>query len=89
MQPELYTKPMEFANYIFMSIFTAEAVVKIIALRMLYFKDSWNRFDFFVVFCTAVILILGWAGIGEDIDILATIIRTLRICRVLRLIKKQ
>ena len=72
-----------------MLIFTLEAILKIIAQQKEYFKDSWNRFDFFVVVATAVILIIGWAGIGEDLEILATIVRTLRICRVLRLIKKQ
>ena len=36
-----------------------------------------------------VILILNWAGIGEQVEILGTILRTLRIGRVFRLIKKQ
>lgn len=89
MQPEYFDTPVEIINYTFMAIFTVEAIVKIIAQRSLYFKDSWNIFDFTVVFFTIVILILNWAGIGEQVEILGTILRTLRIGRVFRLIKKQ
>ena len=71
-----------------MAIFTVEAIVKLIAQRLLYFKDSWNVFDFTVVALTIVILIINWAGIGEQLEIMGTILRTLRIGRVFRLIKK-
>ncbi len=53
----------------------------------MYFKDSWNRFDFIVVVGTLIILGLSWGGI--DIEVLGTILRTLRICRVFRLVKKN
>ena len=89
MQPEYFLGPIEVINYTFMIIFTIEAVVKIIAQRSLYFKDSWNLFDFTVVFFTIVILGINWAGVGENLEILGTILRTLRIGRVFRLIKKQ
>ena len=72
-----------------MAIFTVEAIVNLIAQRLLYFKDSWNVFDFTVVVLTIVILIINWAGIGEQLEIMGTILRTLRIGRVFRLIKKQ
>ena len=89
MQPESYETPIQVVNYIFMAIFTVEAVVKIIAQRLQYFKDSWNQFDFTVVFFTIVILVLNWTGVGESVSIFGTILRTLRIGRVFRLIKKQ
>lgn len=89
MQPEYFELPIEIINYTFMAIFTIEAIVKIIAQRKLYFSDSWNLFDFTVVVLTVVILSLQWAGIGESIAIFGTILRTLRIGRVFRLIKKQ
>lgn len=88
MQPESYKTPIDVINYIFMVIFTIEAIVKIIAQRKDYFRDSWNIFDFTVVAGTIVILVLNWAGIGDSIAILGTILRTLRIGRVFRLIKK-
>lgn len=88
MQPESYKTPIDVINYIFMVIFTIEAITKIIAQKKDYFRDSWNIFDFTVVAGTIVILVLNWAGIGDSIAILGTILRTLRIGRVFRLIKK-
>lgn len=89
MQPESYKQPIEVINYIFMVIFTVEAIIKIIAQKTNYFRDSWNLFDFTVVAGTIIILSLNWAGVGDSIAILGTILRTLRIGRVFRLIKKQ
>lgn len=89
MQPEDYETPIAVINYIFVVIFTVEAIIKLIALRCLYFKEAWNIFDFTVVVLTIIILIINWAGIGEQLEIMGTILRTLRIGRVFRLIKKQ
>ena len=89
MQPQIYKDVLEIFNYAFMVIFTIEAILKIIAQRCDYFKDSWNLFDFVVVAGTIVILTIAWAGVGKDLEILGTILRTLRIGRVFRLIKKQ
>lgn len=89
MQPESYKPVIEVINYVFVTIFTIEAIVKIIAQKKDYFTDSWNLFDFSVVVATLIILGLGWFGIGEDIEIMGTILRTLRIGRVFRLIKKN
>ena len=46
-------------------------------------------FDFTVVAGTIIILGIAWAGAGEGLEILGSILRTLRIGRVFRLIKKQ
>ena len=51
-------KFMENINYFFISVFTAEAVIKIVALGKAYFYDSWNRYDFTIVVITIVILSL-------------------------------
>ena len=48
----------EIINYVFMAIFTLEAILKIIAMKTAYFKDSWNLFDFTIVVLTLSILIL-------------------------------
>ena len=40
---------MDTLNIIFTTVFTLEAVVKIIGLRHHYFKQPWNVFDFVVV----------------------------------------
>lgn len=52
-------------NYVFMVIFTFEAVFKLIALRSNYFKMGWNIFDFTVVCGTLVILVIGFLDLGE------------------------
>ena len=40
---------LEYVNQVFIVIFTAECVVKILAFRWHYFKEPWNLFDFIVV----------------------------------------
>ena len=47
-----------------MVIFTLEALFKIIAQKIDYFKDSMNRFDFTIVALTIIILILDWSGVA-------------------------
>ena len=42
-----------------MAIFTVEAVIKIVALKKVYFDDPWNKFDFIIVVFTLLILSLG------------------------------
>ena len=71
-----------------MGIFTVEAIVKIIAMRFKYFKDNWNKFDFTIVVLTAIILGIGWFGIGGNLGVTSTILRSLRIGRIFRLVKR-
>ena len=79
---------IEVFNYVFMGIFTIEAIIKIIALKKLYFKDSWNIFDFTIVAFTLLILLLKLASIPVSFGSGPTVLRALRIGRILRLIKK-
>ena len=88
-QPEFYATPIEVINYIFVLIFIFEAVIKIIAQGKHYFDYSWNRFDFMIVMGTIIVLIIIWSGAGEDLEILGSIIRCLRIFRILRLVNKN
>jgi hypothetical protein len=76
----------DYINYVFMAIFTLEAVLKIFAMHTAYFKDSWNNFDFVVVVTTIVILIIGFFNVG-NFAIQATILRSLRIGRLLRIMR--
>lgn len=76
-------------NYVFMAIFTVEAVLKIIAMKSAYFKDGWNLFDFVVVVFTILALIIANIdALKVDVSQQATMIRILRILRVLRMFKK-
>lgn len=74
-------------NYVFMVIFSVEAFCKIYALRRNYFKVGWNIFDFTVVMGTFMVLIVGMLNLG-NFGIQSTILRSLRIGRVLRILRK-
>lgn len=45
---------LDILNIAFITFFALEAVIKIIGLRMSYFKDSWCLFNFFVVIISAL-----------------------------------
>ena len=79
----------EKVNFVFMIIFTIEAIVKLTAMKTVYFKDSWNVFDFTVVVVTLIILVISAIpNTGIDIADQASLLRLLRILRVLRIVKK-
>lgn len=88
MQPDSYLGPLEKLNYTFLVIFSIEALLKIVAQGFDYFEDKWNRFDFSIVFLTWIIITLFMFGIGQEVEILGTILRTLRIMRIFRMIQK-
>ncbi|XP_076837536.1 sodium channel protein type 2 subunit alpha-like [Brachyhypopomus gauderio] len=75
-------------NLAFIVIFTAECLIKIVALRYHFFTISWNIFDFVVV-----ILSIGGIVLADIIEkyfvspTLFRVIRLARIGRVLRLIR--
>ena len=43
------TVALEYLNYLFTGIFTIEAIIRLIAMRLEYFKSFMNVFDFSVV----------------------------------------
>ncbi|RHY17551.1 hypothetical protein DYB32_010499 [Aphanomyces invadans] len=73
-------------NTAFSVIFTIEAAVKLGAFGIVYFEDSWNRFDFVIVVFTIVSFILQ--AVNINVGSAATVIRVFRVGRALRLIKK-
>jgi voltage-gated sodium channel type II alpha len=44
-----YNRILESFNLFFIAIFTAESLLKLFALRIHYFREPWNVFDFVVV----------------------------------------
>jgi hypothetical protein len=69
------------ANYIFCTVFTIEAILKLYALGPTeYFARNWNRFDFTIV-------VLSWVGIVANLGSLATLLRVARIARIFRLVQ--
>lgn len=77
----------EMFNIFFTTIFTLEAIVKILGYRKYYFKDPWNIFDFTLVIVSILDIILSDL---LKIPISATflrVVRVFRIGRVLRMVK--
>ena len=79
---------LEFINFSFNILFTIEAIVKIIALKKGYFRDPWNNFDFTIVALTYIFLVLKYTGLVSGWSSTTTILRCLRMGRILRLIKR-
>ncbi|XP_014729142.1 PREDICTED: sodium channel protein type 5 subunit alpha-like [Sturnus vulgaris] len=71
-------------NYFFVAVFTAECVMKILALRHYYFGSCWNMFDFSVVILSIVSL-----GVSEVFRSFfsPTVLRTLRLVRIGRILR--
>lgn len=40
---------LEILDYVFLGIFIAEMLLKLIVYRLNYFKDGWNWFDFLII----------------------------------------
>ena len=83
----LYEQVLDFLNYIFAVIFFVECVMKLIGLCLVYFSNSWNRFDFFIVIGTTFGLLFNVLDVGIDISTTVTVIRAFRILRIMRLMK--
>jgi hypothetical protein len=79
---------LEIVSHVFGTIFTIEAIMKIIAYRRNYFREAWNKFDFTVVILTWLVVIIMEFPLPFDVSILGMIARTLRIGRVFRLSKR-
>ncbi|KAJ9458945.1 Muscle calcium channel subunit alpha-1 [Diplonema papillatum] len=76
-EADAYRLAFEAFNYVFISIYTVEFLIKVLGLGWKgYWQDGWNRFDFVVLLVSLVGL-----GIGESL----AMFRVFRIGRLLRL----
>jgi hypothetical protein len=83
-----YAGFIDVMNLVFAAIFTVEAAIKLIAFGLdKYFDDNWNIFDFAIVVGTIAGLLAKWIT-GSDAGSVATVIRTFRIGRVFRMVKR-
>jgi hypothetical protein len=82
-QPDAYAIFLEVANLFFVVVFTLEALLKILGISFRrYWQGGWNRFDFFVV-------VSSYAGLISSFGIAASVVRILRIGRVVRLVGRS
>jgi hypothetical protein len=78
----------EILNYIFTVIFFIEAACKLIAFTpRVYFSEGWNIFDFVIILGSFVSIFIS-ANTSLEIRGAITILRSFRILRLLRLIKR-
>ncbi|KAF1660148.1 Sodium channel protein type 5 subunit alpha, partial [Aptenodytes patagonicus] len=89
-QSQTKTNILSKINILFIAIFTAECVLKLVALRQYYFSNAWNIFDLVVVTMSLIVLLLS--GIVKAFEsflppTLFKVIRLARIGRILRLIR--
>ncbi|XP_009574520.1 PREDICTED: sodium channel protein type 5 subunit alpha-like, partial [Fulmarus glacialis] len=90
-QSEMKTNILNKINILFVAIFTAECVLKLVALRQYYFSNAWNIFDLVVVIMSLIGSFL-LSGIGKAFEhflppTLFRVIRLARVGRILRLIR--
>jgi len=86
-QPTLWWNDLlENLNYVFAAAFLMECLLKLFALRLCYFKDNWNVFDFVCVSLGILSLILAAA---TDVDLVAIsgVVRIFRIARLFKLMR--
>ena len=83
-QGDAYGSALEYCNYIFAVIFFVEAVVKMMALRLRYFDDNWNRFDFTMVAGSIAGIVFAVVGGGSGGGFINAL-RAFRLGRILRL----
>ena len=55
-QSDEFTAGLNVLNYIFTVLFIIEAILRLLALKLEYFKSGWNLFDFTIV----IFSITGW-----------------------------
>ena len=75
---------VDFINYVCTGIFIVEALIKIIAIGLHYFKDGWNIFDFIIVVGSLAFI----SPTNKKQKNAITMIRAFRVGRVLKLFSK-
>ncbi len=78
---------IEYINVMFTVVFSVEASIKLIGLGKNFFKEGWNIFGLIIVLASISGILLS-AMTGLNFGGATNIIRTIRVFRILRLIKK-
>lgn len=87
-QPLIMDKIAEWLNYGFTAIFFCEAALKLIGFGpKLYFNDGWNLYDAIIIMGSFISIFIS-ANTSLEIRGALSILRSFRILRLLRLIKR-
>ncbi|KAJ7401871.1 hypothetical protein BTVI_91846 [Pitangus sulphuratus] len=86
-QSDTKTNVLNKINILFVVIFTAECVLKLVALRQYYFSNAWNIFDLVVVIMSLVALLLSSIGKAFEHFLPPTLFRVIRLARIGRILR--
>ncbi|XP_041126480.1 sodium channel protein 60E-like [Polyodon spathula] len=84
-QSDSFIQAQDVVSLVFTTLFTVEAVIKLLGLRLYYFTRPWNVFDILVVTVSIVGNLLEKAA--ENISFSPTILRVFRVARLGRLLR--
>jgi hypothetical protein len=87
-QSQKWVTAIENINYVFLAIFTVEAILKLYAFDIRFFRDGWNIFDLMIVIGAFIGLIINSYTDISSVGSATTVIRSFRICRIFRLMRK-
>ena len=88
-QPTKYEKWLDELNNIFNYLFTAELFLKLIALKMNYFKDGWNVFDLVIILGSWADFIISRTMDTSQLPIDTSIFRLFRAARLVKLLNRS
>ncbi|NXF86075.1 SCN5A protein, partial [Eubucco bourcierii] len=86
-QSDTKTNILNKFNILFIAIFTAECVLKLVALRQYYFSNAWNIFDLVVVIMSLVASLLSTIGNAFEHILPPTLFRVIRLARIGRILR--
>ena len=81
-----FENDFEVVENVFLSIYTVEFLLKVIAEPKDFWKSNYNKFDFFILLSCYFDLILNQAGSIEGVDGVLSNLRIIRAARILRTI---
>ncbi|XP_034447512.1 calcium channel, voltage-dependent, L type, alpha 1F subunit [Hippoglossus hippoglossus] len=89
-QSKRFSHIMDILNMVFTGLFTAEMLLKLLALRLRhYFIDAWNSFDALIVVGSVVDIVVTEFSSGEDSSrVSITFFRLFRVMRLVKLLSK-
>ncbi|KAM4572118.1 calcium channel, voltage-dependent, L type, alpha 1F subunit isoform 2-T2 [Fundulus diaphanus] len=89
-QSKTFSDVMDILNMVFTGLFTAEMLLKLLALRLRhYFVDAWNSFDALIVVGSVVDIVVTEFSSGEDSSrVSITFFRLFRVMRLVKLLNK-
>jgi hypothetical protein len=94
LQSSSFESADDYSNVCFTVVFCGEAIIKIFALRSLYFKDGWNQFDLLICLVSVLDVSISYMKVSflrilRIGRVIARILRTLRLAMMVRKSKKK